>query len=354
MRVPRRRPLRVEVAAFIRLLTAGALCKAENRDAGGLTSFTRLLQSASPVMPAHLYGPFRKRLDAFTYELEGIEAGNVEAVHHARVASRRLRELLPLLELDRDVTRNLSRRLRKVTNQLGAVREADVLMLLMQEISKDSRYPEMAVKQIGGTAARAGAVARERLSTKLPTAKLKRLARKLERVSKGLDSNEAGTDRRGASSPRSVRLWALEAQLTRRASRVREAVEAAGAVYVPEPLHGVRIAVKKLRYVAELAAGSTRKRIAADIAALKAVQDLLGRLHDFEMLLVRAREAQASVSPPDLAAWRDLGSVIHIVQDECRRLHARYMHDRSGLRAIAHRMGTSAREAQPVGRRTAS
>jgi len=305
-------------------------------------------------MPAHLYGPFRKRLDAFTYELEGIEAGNVEAVHHARVASRRLRELLPLLELDRDVTRNLSRRLRKVTNQLGAVREADVLMLLMQEISKDSRYPEMAVKQIGGTAARAGAVARERLSTKLPTAKLKRLARKLERVSKGLDSNEAGTDRRGASSPRSVRLWALEAQLTRRASRVREAVEAAGAVYVPQRLHGVRIAVKKLRYTAELADEATGKRITGDIAALKAAQDLLGRLHDLELLLVQAREAQAALARPDLTAWRDLRSFAHLVEDDCRRLHARYMRDRPHLTAMANRMGVGAREAQSISRRTAS
>jgi CHAD domain-containing protein len=262
--------------------------------------------------------------------------------------------LLPLLELNRDVTRNLTNRLRKVTKQLGAVREADVLMLLIQELSQDNRYAPLALKQIGGTAAQAGAAARERLSTKLPTAKLKRLARKLERVSKRLESDDAETDRHGASSPKGVWLRALEARLARRAFRVREAVEAAGAVYMPQRLHDVRIAVKKLRYAAELADETTGKRIAGDIAALKAAQDLLGRLHDLEVLLVQAREGQASLARPDLTAWRDLRSLVHVVEDDCRRLHARYMRDRTNLTVMANRMGPGARAAQLVGRRTAS
>ena len=304
-------------------------------------------------MPAHLYDPYRKRLDAFTQELAGIRGGDVEALHRTRVASRRLRELLPLLELDRDVTRNLTRRLRKATRQLGTVRELDVLMLLIQELSGDSRYSAKALKQIGGTAAQVGAAARERLSAKLPVAKLERLARKLERVSKGLQSAGAEKGRRGVGGRKRVWLWALEAQLTRRASVVRAAIEAAGAVYVPQRLHGVRIAVKKLRYGAELTAEATGRRIAGSIAALKAAQDLLGRLHDLEVLLVHAREAQASLSPPDLTVWRDLGSLVHIVEDDCRGLHARYMRDRTRLTAIANRLGAGAREAQSAGRRTA-
>src|SRR5579864_5267900 len=146
----------------------------------------------------HLYGPFRKRLDAFTRELEDIEAGDVDALHHTRVASRRLRELLPLLELDRDVARTLARRLRKATRQLGIVRELDVLMLLIHELKENSQYSTVALKQIGAMAAQAGAAARERLSAKLPRAKLERLARKLDRVCKGLESEHAGSARRGA------------------------------------------------------------------------------------------------------------------------------------------------------------
>jgi CHAD domain-containing protein len=145
----------------------------------------------------------------------------------------------------------------------------------------------------------------------------------------------------------------LEARLARRATQVRAAIEAAGAMYVPEQLHRVRIAVKKLRYAGELVAETTRRRIAADITALKAAQELLGRLHDLEMLLVSARKAQASRVPPDLTAWRHLGSLVHIIEDDCRQLHARYMRDRTELMAMANRMAAGTREAQPFARRAA-
>ena len=46
---------------------------------------------------------------------------------------------------------------------------------------------------------------------------------------------------------------------------------AVGALYVPERLHEVRIAVKKLCYAAELVSQVTHRGRAADIAILKAV-----------------------------------------------------------------------------------
>jgi CHAD domain-containing protein len=234
------------------------------------------------------------------------------------------------------------------------VRELDVEMLLIQELARDRRYPARALSQISATSAHAHAAARARLSAKLPAAKLKGLARSLERVAKDLESVDTHSDRRGASRHKRAWLWSLEARLARRAGRVRAAIDATGTVYVPERLHGVRIAVKKLRYAAELAASATRQRIAADLAVLKAAQDLLGRLHDFEMLRVRARDVQATVLPPDLRAWRDLGSLVHGIEDECRRLHARYLRDRTDLVAITSRMGASTRAAPPVSRRAAS
>jgi CHAD domain-containing protein len=245
-------------------------------------------------MPSgHLRAPFRKRLDAFTRELAGVEESNVEALHHTRVASRRLRELLPLLELDRDVTRKLSRRLRKVTKGLGTVRELDVLKLLIQELAEDGRYTPTALRQLAAAVAQERAGARERLSAKLPTARLERLARTLERVSERLASGDSESGQRRTKGASRAWLWGLEARVSLRGACVRAAIEAVGGVYAPERLHGVRIAVKKLRYAAELVAEATRKRIGADIAVLKAAQDLLGRLHDLEVLLVRATCATA-------------------------------------------------------------
>ena len=297
------------------------------------------------------YGPFRERIDAFARDVEGVEAGDVEALHRARVASRRLRELLPLLGLEHDVARTLGRRLRKATRQLGAVRELDVLLLLVRELAEDGRYSVAALRPIGAAAAQGLASARESLSAKLPRAKLERLVRALERALNHLQSGDAKPGRSHANGRRQAWRWALEARLVHRAARLREAIGAAGAVYVPEPLHRVRIAVKKLRYTLELAGEVTRKRTDDDLAALKAAQDLLGRLHDLGVLLDRAREAQALVSPPDLRASRDLSSLVHAVEDDCRRLHARYMRNRTELMAIANRM--AAPRAQHVARRAA-
>src|ERR1700681_1011034 len=72
---------------------------------------------------ADLRRSFRERLDSFAHELAPVGDGDVEALHRAPVASRRLRELLPLLELERALTRNLGRRLRKVTKQLRHARQ---------------------------------------------------------------------------------------------------------------------------------------------------------------------------------------------------------------------------------------
>jgi CHAD domain-containing protein len=117
---------------------------------------------------------------------------------------------------------------------------------------------------------------------------------------------------------------------------------------VPEYLHDVRIALKKLRYAAELLRETRHDRTSADLRVLKGAQDVLGRLHDLEVLLEWVRQVQASLSTPDLTAWRDLGSLAHAIEDDCRLLHARYMRDRARLTAIADRMGAPTHDAQSV------
>ena len=173
--------------------------------------------------------------------------------------------------------------------------------------------------------------ARKRLVTKLPARKLQRLASAFQRVM-------------SPSDPRSM--VALDARLAHRATKVRTAIARAGALYAPQPLHDVRIALKKLRYAAELSLETGRPRSAADVGALKAAQDLLGRLHDCEVLVAWGRDAQASLFPPDVITWRELRSLVHAVEVDCRQMHARYMRDRAGLIAIADRLG--AREPLPA------
>ena len=46
------------------------------------------------------YELLHKRLERFTRMLQALGEGDVRALHRARVASRRLREMLPVLQLD--------------------------------------------------------------------------------------------------------------------------------------------------------------------------------------------------------------------------------------------------------------
>jgi CHAD domain-containing protein len=199
----------------------------------------------------------------------------------------------------------------------------------------------VALQQLGETIGQEGATARKHLTTKLPFSKLQQLARRLERAASHL--NDSGTL---PHAGRRAWLSALDVLVHRRSASVRSAIDAAGGVYVPQRLHNVRIALKKLRYAWEIAAEAQNLRASASLGRLKAAQDLLGRLHDLEVLVDYGRQVQASSTPPNLTTWRNLRSLVHALEDDCRRLHARYMHDRPKLIAIADRLSGTERHVQ--------
>jgi len=275
-----------------------------------------------------------KRIGRFAHFLNGVEHGDVRALHGARVASRRLRELIPMLDLDRSTTHKLGRRLRKVTTRLGTVRELDVLLLLVDEQHDSRRDRGGGLARVGIGVSKERDQARKQLSSRLPIADMRRLARKLERVVADLQATEESSSR---SASRSWRL-AVEARVSGRASRLSAAISDAGAVYLPERLHTVRVALKKLRYAVELSAEVAGGTAAADLRALKRGQDLLGRMHDLQVLIERVRQAQASLAPPNVTVWRELDALMMSLEDDCRRLHARYVRAREALTAIAGRV----------------
>jgi len=296
---------------------------------------------------------FRRRLAEFANQSERIHDGDVEALHRTRVASRRLRELLPVLEPD--AVRKLGSRLRKVTQRLGVVRELDVLTIVIEELRRDDRIASAALQLVDDAVAERREAEQARLVEKLPAARLERLARSLEKAASRLESIETRGTLPRMPGPRRAWMWALEARVSHRAARALAAIDAAGVVYLPERLHGARIALKKLRYAMELLAELQGRRTTAGVATLKHAQDALGRLHDLEVLIDRTRSVQASIAPPDLTAWRQLGALVRALEDDCRQLHARYLRDRRRLVAIANRAAGVARtEPASAGRRAAS
>jgi CHAD domain-containing protein len=278
----------------------------------------------------------KKRLDVFTRMLHGVERGEVRALHRTRVASRRLRELLPLLQLDRDLTRKLTRRLKRVTEGLGAVRELDVLNMLLEELHESGRYRNGGLGQITAAVARDRDEARKRLESKLPVGELHRVAGKLAEVAAGLESY-------GRSNRRHERAWrwAIDARIARRAEKLTGAMREAGAVYLAERLHVVRISLKKFRYAVELFVEAAGEKTSADLRTLKHGQEILGQLHDRQVLIDRVRQLQAA-DGADAKTERELEDIVYTLEDDCRRLHARYVRDRAALADICGRSSAAA------------
>jgi CHAD domain-containing protein len=286
----------------------------------------------------------KKRLDRFTRALPGVEKGDVRALHQARVASRRLRELLPMFHLEPDTTRKISRRLRKVTSRLGTVRELDVLLLLIDELHVSRRERGAALARVGVRVSKSRDHARKRLTARLPVAEMWRLANKLDKLAGELKVADQASSKTAGRSWR----WAVDARVASRATRLSAAIHDAGAVYLPERLHAVRIALKKLRYALELSAELGGVKTDGGLRALKRGQDLLGRMHDLQVLIDRGRRVQASLVPPNLTVWRELDALLLSLDDDCRRLHARYMRARDVLLALTDTL--NARPHQGPGR----
>ncbi len=103
--------------------------------------------------------------------------------------------------------------------------------------------------------------------------------------------------------------------------RCEGAIENAAGIYLPDRLHEVRIAVKKLRYAMEIARELSRSRADARIRTLKKAQDLLGRMHDLEMLIARTRAVQGAAGAATLRLSARPRSLVRQLETECRQLH---------------------------------
>ena len=269
------------------------------------------------------------KVTRFTRMLPAAEAGDVRAVHRARVASRRLRELVPLLDIDADVRHKLVRRLRKATIRLGKVRELDVLRLAIEELRVSARYPASVTRRllqsVHESRGRAGRV----LAHQSRAADFGRVARHLERLADRVDLEAPKVE---------VSTEALNARIAKRARTLQRAIEAAGAVYIPERLHDVRIAVKKLRYAVELSVELDARASHAALDLLKHVQQQLGRMHDLQILIEHARRVQTDQTSADTAPRRQFNVLIISLDTTCHRLHARYLRERERLIGICERL----------------
>jgi CHAD domain-containing protein len=133
-----------------------------------------------------------------------------------------------------------------------------------------------------------------------------------------------------------------------RALRLRGEVRRTGALYDSERLHAVRVATKKLRYALEVERELTKSRAMARINHLKGVQDALGEIHDYEILLARTREVQTAVAASDRPLSVERGALVRTLEEACRDGHATFLHERDALLELCSKIIAAARAGRPT------
>jgi CHAD domain-containing protein len=261
----------------------------------------------------------RQRLSALSRSLPGARKGDATQLHQARVATRRLREALPVVATG-SRGRKLVRDVRRLTRALGPVRELDVALQTLDELAAEGSLP-------------AGALTKLRQMIRHERRQLHaEMCRRVERVNLDKVRKRAVSAKGRPQDPR--QLFDARRRAARRAERLSAAIENAAGIYLPDRLHDVRIAVKKLRYAMELTRELSGSRATARLNTLKEAQDLLGRMNDLEVLIARVRAVQGSGKLPDLRLSSDLDRVVRRLETECRQLHSQYITSRRRLLAI--------------------
>ena len=119
-------------------------------------------------------------------------------------------------------------------------------------------------------------------------------------------------------------------------------------MYDSERLHAVRIATKKLRYALEVERDLTKSRATARISRLKRVQDALGGIHDYEILLQRTREVQTALAGSDRATATELDALVRTLEEACRDGHAAFLSGRAELLELCSTIIAAARAGRPT------
>ena len=282
--------------------------------------------------PAHLV---HVHLQTILERLPGVFDADIDSVHQARIATRRLREVLPLVERVNPDTSRAAEIARDAGRALGRVRELDVMKGMLD--NSFDRAPAAAV-----------AVARARRAVQRQQTDARR---SMVKTLEGLDLPHLN---RLLSLPRRFAMWphradvgawrsSLRQRIATRAEDMAEAVRHATGVYLPNRSHGARIAVKKLRYAVEAAQDTTLWRPPLLLKHLRRIQNTLGEIHDLQILIDRIDDLVT-----DPVARAELPSLFDALQDDLASRHREYVARRERLFAIARACEQFAKRGGPA------
>jgi CHAD domain-containing protein len=230
-------------------------------------------------------GYFRKQTKQLADQLDGVrEAADIEYVHRARVASRRLRAAMKLLGgwVPRKQGKRWGKEIRRITGELGDARDKDVQIEFLCRALSDVEEPvccpgiahllmhleyEREVLQPGVVKA---------VDHLRASGALKEMRSAADKVLSELGKREGG-----------VRTAGITAHATKHIlRRLKRLLAHQDSLEDPEDQvrhHQMRIAAKRLRYTLEICKPLFQGELDETITAVKKVQTLLGEIHDCDV-----------------------------------------------------------------------
>jgi CHAD domain-containing protein len=229
----------------------------------------------------------RRQARRLALQLEGVRAAEeVEHVHRARVATRRLRAALRVFDecFTPKQVRRWRKAIRRTTAALGKARDRDVQIEFLCD----------ALAALGAKDCTAGVAhvlvrlerSRQRLQPRAVKA-IDRLERKgtLREMRRAAKRIIAASD----ASPQDVRTPEVVALIGRHVDRrIDKLLQHQDGLANPDDHkrhHAMRIAAKRLRYTLEIARAACPGRLEGAVEAMKKVQTLLGEVHDCDVWL---------------------------------------------------------------------
>ena len=227
----------------------------------------------------------RKQLKQLNEQLDGIrQEDNIEYIHRARVASRRLRTALRMFRdcFDRKIVKDWRKEVRRLTTGLGEARDRDVqtefICDVLFGIPDKVYYP---------------GIARLLVKLQLERESLQpRVVKAVDRFEKSSVSSRIGTatkrladdiDKESAVEPSEFILRQTARHIK---SKLEEVLDYESCLADPEDQerhHAMRIAAKAMRYTLEICKPVYGNQLDDFISTAKEVQRLLGDIHDCDV-----------------------------------------------------------------------
>jgi len=257
--------------------------------------------------------------------------GNIEFLHDMRVASRRLREVFVFFSFLQDEAklRKTISRIREITRTVGKSREMDVNIELLNQLVL---APDPGVEATCEHLLELFALERERIQRRmdkgLKAMKLKERRAGFLKVARAflvVPASPAQTYDGSVAMSLNTFSQKAESAIRSRLSGVEEFKGIEASPGNDSTLHQLRIRVKKLRYTLEICDPLFESRFQRALGLAKELQDWLGKIHDYGVLIDRLVHQHASLERNKRKYLLEgSGVIVRMLQDSKREFYAHF------------------------------